>query len=382
MCGSPSQKRVLPVFFQTEDTADGSLPSAVVNSADPVAAGSNSDAARSSVFLGLFPSYPGRVSERSLPDHGIDVFSLARSKSGFLAPSSSDMGSTKSGHFACGQFIRKMVLPYGFRAFDNVFNGTGAGKDESRAVFLVLVPTRSDKEWIVLFGDKVDAANTNPTPFTRGYASRCLDLFGRVSAMENGGFSDINILAAVEADYGGAAAIVIGGCTISGIGSKIRERIDGLGSSVMTRRRPAQMTSQFNASVVQRTVGDGRPAYSILGRGYVGIDLLFLLSLDSGTDADDRGSLDHLLSSAPVGIFVISNSWIRGLVIQAVPSPSPTRGSLELILLVMVQQILHFHVGQNSDTPTMSPTMSSDFGCCLGPNPPEELGHSTWVKTR
>ena len=61
-----------------------------------------------------------------------------------------------------------------------VYNGTGAGKDESRAVFLVLFPTSSDKEWIGLFGDKVDAANTNPNPPFFGLVSYwCLINFRR-----------------------------------------------------------------------------------------------------------------------------------------------------------------------------------------------------------
>ena len=61
------------------------------------AADSNTAAARSLVILGFVPSYPGRDSERSLSDHGIVIFPLARSRSRFLVQLLLDMGSTVSG---------------------------------------------------------------------------------------------------------------------------------------------------------------------------------------------------------------------------------------------------------------------------------------------
>ena len=67
------------------------------NIADSDPAGSNTAAARSLVILVFVPSYPDRDSERSLSDHGIVVFPLARSRSRFLAQLQSDMGSTASG---------------------------------------------------------------------------------------------------------------------------------------------------------------------------------------------------------------------------------------------------------------------------------------------
>ena len=87
------------------------------------------------------------------------------------------------------------------------------------------------------------------------------------------GISDITILDdAGYADNGGATAIVVGGGTVSDLGSMPRVRLDGVGRSGITRRRRSQMQPHV---YVQRTVGEGRPAYSLIGHGFEEMDLLF-----------------------------------------------------------------------------------------------------------
>ena len=51
-------------------------------------------------------------------------------------------------------------------------------------------------------------------------------------------FTKVTIfVAAVDVGYGGTAAIVIDGGTVSRLGSTLRERLDGIGRSGTTRRR-------------------------------------------------------------------------------------------------------------------------------------------------
>ena len=65
-------------------------------------------------------------------------------------------------------------------------------------------------------------------------------------------FTEVTIfVAAVDVGYGGTAAIVVDGGTVSRLGSTLRERLDDIGRSGTTRQRRSRMTSQIFASIVQ-----------------------------------------------------------------------------------------------------------------------------------
>ena len=86
------------------------------------------------------------------------------------------------------------------------------------------------------------------------------------------GMSDITIfVTAGDADKGGVAAIDVGEGTFSGLRSMLRVRLDGVGDSRTTRRLRYRMKPQI---YVQRTEGDGRPAYSLIDLGFEEMDLL------------------------------------------------------------------------------------------------------------
>ena len=75
-------------------------------------------------------------------------------------------------------------------------------------------------------------------------------------------------------------------------------------------------------------MGEGRPASSFLGRGFVEKDLLLFR-------ADLVSAAFVWLSSDPGGciltVFVVSKSWVPDFVIHSVSSQSPTAGYLELL---------------------------------------------------
>ena len=112
------------------------------------------------------------------------------------------------------------------------------------------------------------------------------------------GLSDITIfVTAGDADKGGAAAIDVDGGTVSGLGSMPRVCVDGVGSSGTTRRRRKPQ--------MQQTVGEGRPAYSLIDLGFEEMDfLVFRVELVFAY----RARLD------PVGCklmgFVVTISWV------------------------------------------------------------------------
>ena len=81
-----------------------------------------------------------------------------------------------------------------------------------------------------------------------------------------------SLMMQVNANNGGVAAIVVGGGTVSGLGSMPRVLLDGVGRSGTTRRRRSWMQPHI---YVQRTMGEGRPAYSLIGHGFEEMDLLF-----------------------------------------------------------------------------------------------------------